>query len=71
MSDALSTSRSRAERRLRRTKPAPASGETRLAGGEPGLEQSGGLFVPGEAPGHLAPRGLQGRPTSTSDEGYT
>jgi hypothetical protein len=39
------------------------------SGAEPGHELSGGLLVPGEARGQLAPRGLQGRPTDSSDEG--
>ena len=40
-------------------------------GAEPGHEQSGGLFVPGEGLGQQAQRGLQCRPTYSSDEGLT
>jgi hypothetical protein len=40
-------------------------------GAEPGHEQSGGLFVPGEGQGLLALRGLQGRSTYSSTEGLT
>lgn len=38
-------------------------------GAEPGREQSGGLFVPGEGLDRQGQRGLQGRPTHTSVEG--
>jgi hypothetical protein len=41
------------------------------SGAEPGHEQSGGLFVPGEGLGLLAQRGLQGRPGYSPDEGST
>jgi hypothetical protein len=41
------------------------------SGAEPGREQSGGLFSPGEGRGLLARRGLQGRPTYPSDEGLS
>ena len=41
------------------------------SGAEPGHEQSGGLFVPGEGLGQPAQRGLQGRPTYSSSEGQT
>ena len=40
-------------------------------GAEPGHEQSGGLFVPGEGLGQQAQRGLQGRPVYSPDEGLT
>ena len=40
-------------------------------GAEPGHEQSGGLFVPGEGLGYQAQRGLQGRPEYSPDEGLT
>ena len=52
----------------RRAAPKPA----RIpAGAEPGHEQSGGLFMPGEELGLPAQRGLQGWPTYPSDEGQT
>ena len=54
------------------SKPALAGSEPRHSlpsGAEPGQEQSGGLFVPGEESGRTARRGLQGRPTYPSDEG--
>jgi hypothetical protein len=38
------------------------------SGAEPGHEQSGGLFVPGEGSSRKARRGLQGRPMYSSDE---
>ena len=41
------------------------------SGAEPGREQSGGLFAPGEELGTWAQRGLQGRPTYPSAEGLT
>jgi hypothetical protein len=41
------------------------------SGAEPGREQSGGLFTPGEGLCRQAQRGLQGRPTYPSDEGQT
>jgi hypothetical protein len=52
----------RAERRAAPSRPAIPSGA------EPGHKESGGLFVPGEEPGLLARRGLQGRSTYSSDE---
>jgi hypothetical protein len=52
----------------RRAAPKPA---LMPVGAEPGLEQSSGLFVPGEELGHKAQRGLQGRPTYTSDKGLS
>ena len=39
------------------------------SGAEPGHEQPGGLFVPGEGQGLPALRGLQGRSTYSSHEG--
>ncbi len=59
---------------LRPSKPAQAGLEPRPsvpAGAEPGLKQSGGLLQPGEGLGHLAQRGLQGRPTYSPGEGLT
>ncbi len=50
--------------RLQLTKPARIP-----SGAEPGHEQSGGLFVPGEGLGQQAQRGLQGRPVYPPDEG--
>jgi hypothetical protein len=41
------------------------------SGAEPGHEQSGGLFVPGEEPGGNARRGLQSRPRYSADERQT
>jgi hypothetical protein len=41
------------------------------SGAEPGHEQSGGLFVPGEEQGLPVLRGLQGRSTYSSTEGLT
>ncbi len=56
---------SRAERRAA---PKPA----RIpSGAEPGREQSSGLFTPGEGLALPAQRGLQDRPTYSSDEGRT
>ena len=51
---------------------APADSEPRNSlhsGAEPGHEQSGGLFVPGEESSRLARRGLQDRPAYPPDEG--
>ncbi len=57
------SSRLRAERRAA---PKPA----RIpSGAEPGREQSGGLFTPGEGLCRQVQRGLQGRSTYPSDEG--
>ena len=61
----LSTAPARAERRA-----APKPARVPL-GAEPGHEQSGGLFVPGEGPGRLARRGLQDRPAYSPDEGLS
>lgn len=58
MKQAISTRAPRAERR-------PAI----PPGAEPGREQSGGLFSPGEGTGRKARRGLQGRPTYPSGKG--
>ena len=59
---------STALRAERRAAPKPA----RIpSGAEPGREQSSGLFAPGEGLGRLAQRGLQGRPTYSSDEGLS
>jgi len=58
-----STPSPRAERRAAPSRPAVP------LGAEPGLEQSGGLFMPGEGLGLLAQRGLQDRPAYPSDEG--
>ncbi len=41
------------------------------AGAEPGREQSGGLFTPGEGLGHVAQRGLQDRLRYSADEGLS
>ena len=57
---------------LRPSKSAQANLEPRPSfpsGAEPGHEQPGGLFAPGEWQGLSALRGLQGRPTYASDEG--
>ena len=57
---------------LRPSKSAQADLEPRPSfpsGAEPGHEQPGGLFAPGEGQGLSALRGLQGRPTYASDEG--
>ena len=59
---------------LRPSKSAQADLEPRPSfpsGAEPGHEQPGGLFVPGEGQGLPALRGLQGRPTYSSDEGLS
>jgi hypothetical protein len=65
MQHTMLTSSWRAERRAA---PKPA----RIpSGAEPGREQSGGLFSPGEGRGLLARRGLQGRTTYPSDEGLS
>ena len=59
---------------LRPSKPAQAGLEPRPTfplGAEPGRRQSGGLSAPGEGPGGLAWRGLQGRPMYSSDEGLS
>ncbi len=52
----------------RRAAPKPARVPS---GAEPGQEQSSGLFMPGEEPGRKTRRGLQGRPTYSSDEGLS
>jgi len=52
----------------RRAAPKPARVPL---GAEAGLEQSCGLFMPAEGLGLLAQRGLQDRPTYSSDEGQT
>jgi hypothetical protein len=54
--------------------PAQAGMEPRHSlpsGTEPGHEQSGALFVPGEGLGRKTRRGLQDRPTYSSDNGLT
>ncbi len=59
---------------LRPSKPAQAGLEPRPSfplGAEPGHAQSCGLCVPGEEPGRLTQRGLQGRRTYSSAEGPT
>jgi hypothetical protein len=63
MRHSMSTCARRAERRAA-PKPARAP-----LGAEPGREQSGGLFSPGEGLGDNAQRGLQGGPTYSSDRG--
>lgn len=41
------------------------------SGAEPAHSQSGGLTVAGKGLGRAVQRGLQGRPTYSSDEGLT
>jgi hypothetical protein len=55
----------RTERRAAPSRPPIPSGA------EPGREQSSGLFLPGEGPGHQDRRGLQGRAMYPSDEGLS
>ena len=67
--------RERAERRAApwaTKRPTSWTSPARIpSGAEPGHEESGGLFMPGEELGLPAQRGLQGRPTYPSDEGLS
>ena len=56
--------------RVRAERRAAPSRLDALAGAEPGHEQSGGLFAPGDGLGRKAQRGLQGRPKYSSAEGH-